>query len=42
MLAYRYNNTITKALKGDIILAKHVHKNEKGYWELDDYEILPG
>lgn len=39
---YRYNNTITKALKGDIILAKHVHKNEKGYWELDDYEILPG
>ena len=39
---YRYNNTIAKALKGDIILAKHVHKNEKGYWELDDYEILPG
>ena len=39
---YRYNSTITKALKGDIILAKHVHKNEKGYWELDDYEILPG
>ena len=39
---YRYTNTITKALKGDIILAKHVHKNEKGYWELDDYEILPG
>ena len=29
---YRYNNTIAKALKGDIILAKHVHKNEKGYW----------
>lgn len=28
---YRYNNTIAKALKGDIILAKHVHKNEKGY-----------
>lgn len=39
---YRYNSTIAKALKGDIILAKHVHKNEKGYWELDDYEILPG
>ena len=39
---YLYNSAVAPAMKGDVILAKHVHKDEKGYWQLDSYEILPG
>lgn len=39
---YLYNSAAAPAMKGDVILAKHVHKDEKGYWQLDSYDILPG
>ena len=38
---YLYNSSPCPAMKGDVIFAKHVHKDDKGYWQLDSYDILP-
>lgn len=29
------------AMRGDVIFAKDIHKDNKGYWQLDSYDILP-
>lgn len=39
---YLYNSAVAPAMKGDVIFAKKVHKDTKGYWQLDSYDILPG
>lgn len=39
---YLYNSAVAPAMKGDVIFAKKVHKDTKGYWQLDNYDILPG
>ena len=39
---YLYNSAVAPAMKGDVIFAKRVHKDTKGYWQLDSYDILPG
>lgn len=38
---YLYNSSPCPAMKGDVIFAKHVHKDDKGYWQLDSYDIIP-
>lgn len=39
---YLYNSAVAPAMKGDVIFAKKVHKDTNGYWQLDNYDILPG